>query len=145
MSYDAFGSGKTVVRGGWGAYRFAGQYNDYAPSLTTSQAVQNYNLPGQHSVLLSQIGSLAAPNCTTPPCGVSGSQNGLDSTDYGVPLTYAYNLTIDQRLKWNMLLDVAYVGSSSSEILDNGETIQGSGFQGLADQNKAPLGSFFKP
>jgi hypothetical protein len=145
VSYDAFGTGKTVVRGGWGAYRFAGQYNDYAAALTTAQAVQNYNLPGQKSVLLSQIGSLSPPKCTTPPCGVSGSQNGLDSTDYGVPLTYAYNLTIDQRLKWNMLLDIAYVGSSSSEIIDNGETIQGSGFTGLADQNKAPIGSFFKP
>ena len=145
VSYDAFGSGKTVIRGGWGAYRFAGQYNDYAPSLTTAQAVQNYNLPGQHSVLLSQIPSLAPAKCVTLPCGISGSQNGLDATDYGVPLTYAYNLTIDQRLKWNMLLDVAYVGSSSSNILDDGETIQGSGFTGLADQNKTPLGAFFKP
>ena len=145
MSYDAFGTGDTVVRGGWGAYRFAGQYNDYAPSLTTAQAVQNYNLPGQKSVLLSQIGTLSPATCTKPPCGVSGSQTGLDSTDYGVPLTYAYNLTIDQRLKWNMLLDVAYVGSSSSEILDNGETLQGSGFTALADQNKAPVGSFFSP
>jgi hypothetical protein len=145
VSYDAFGNGKTVVRGGWGAYRFAGQYNDYAPSLTTAQAVKNYNLPNQKSVLLSQIGSLALPACTTPPCGVSGSQNGLDANDYGVPLTYAYNLTIDQRLKWNMLLDVAYVGNQSSEILDNGETIQGSGFTGLADQNKTPIGAFFKP
>ena len=144
VSYDTFGTGKTIVRGGWGAYRFAGQYNDYASSLTTAQAVQNYNLPGQKSVLLSQIGSLAPTKCTTPPCAVSGSQNGLDASDYGVPLTYAYNLTIDQKLKWNMILDVAYVGSSSSEILDNGETIQGSGFTGLADRNKAPVGSFFK-
>ena len=145
VSYDALGNGNTIVRGGWGAYRFAGQYNDYAPSLTTAQAVKNYNLPGQKSVLLSQIGKLSPPVCTTPPCGVSGSQNGLDANDYGVPLTYAYNLTIDQRLKWNMLLDVAYVGNTSSEILDNGETIQGSGFTGLADQNKTPLGAYFKP
>jgi Carboxypeptidase regulatory-like domain len=145
MSYDAFGSGNTIIRGGWGAYRFAGQYNDYAAALTTAQAVNNYNLPGQKSVLLSQIASLKAPVCTTPPCGVSGSQNGLDASDYGVPITYAYNLTIDQRLKWNTLLDVAYVGNKSSQILDNGETIEGSGFSGLADQNKTPIGAFFKP
>jgi Carboxypeptidase regulatory-like domain len=145
MSYDPFGRGNTIVRGGWGAYRFAGQYNDYAAALTTAQAVQNYSLPGQKSVLLSQIAQLKAPVCTTPPCGISGSQNGLDASDYGVPITYAYNLTIDQRLKWNTLLDVAYVGNKSSQILDNGETIEGSSFTGLADQNKTPIGAFFLP
>lgn len=143
MSYDVFGTGNTVVRGGWGVYRFTGQYNDYAASLTTAQAIQAYSLPGQKNVLLSQIGSLAAPTCTSQ-C-MSGSQNGLDATDYGVPVTYSYNFTIDQRLKGNTLLDVAYVGSSSSQILDNGETIEGSSFSALADQNKTPIGAFFRP
>jgi hypothetical protein len=65
MSYDVFGTGNTVARGGWGVYRFTGQYNDYAASLTTAQAIQAYSLPGQKNVLLSQIGSLAAPTCTS--------------------------------------------------------------------------------
>lgn len=145
VSYDATGTGNTMVRGGWGVYRFAGQYNDYAGALTTAQAVVNYGLPGQKSVLLSQIHSLAVPTCTKPPCGVTGGQTGLDANDYGVPITYAWNLTIDQRVKWNALVDVAYVGNTSSQILDNGETIQGSGFSGLANQNKTPIGAFFKP
>jgi hypothetical protein len=143
LSYDVFGTGNTVVRGGWGAYRFTGQYNDYAGALTTAQAVQTYNLPGQKTILLSQIGQLKPTTCTTQ-CS-SGSQTGLDANDYGEPLTYSYNLTIDQRLKWNTLLDVAYVGSSTSQILDNGETIEGSSFNALADQNKTPIGAFFQP
>jgi hypothetical protein len=143
MAYDVFGTGNTVIRGGWGAYRFTGQYNDYAAALTTAQNVRTYNLPGQKTVLLSQIGQLAPAACSTQ-CS-SGSQNGLDATDYGEPLTYAYNLTIDQRLKWNSLLDVAYVGSSTSQILDDSETIEGSDFTALADQNKTPIGAFFKP
>lgn len=145
MSYDVLGTGNTMLRGGWGVYRFAGQYNDYAGSLTTAQNVQSYTSPSQQSVLLSQIGQLAPAKCVTAPCGITGSQNGLDATDYGVPVTYSYNLTIDQRLKWNTLLDIAYVGSSSSQILDNGETIEGSDFTAYADQNKTPVGAFFQP
>jgi hypothetical protein len=69
----------------------------------------------------------------------------LDASDYGVPITYAWNLTIDHRFKWNTLLDLAYVGNTASQILDDGETIQGSGFTSLADQNKTPIGAFFLP
>jgi hypothetical protein len=145
MSYDVSGNGETVVHGGWGVYRFAGQYNDYAPSLTTAQAVQSTSLQSGKSVLLSQISQLKPTACTTPPCGVTGSQNGLDANDYGVPITYAYNLTIDHRFKWNTLLDVAYVGNRSSQILDNGETIEGSNFTSFADQNKIPVGALFLP
>lgn len=157
LAYDVFGTGNTVIRGGFGAYRFTGQYNDYAAALTTAQAVQNYSLPGQTSVLLSQIGpSLLSLNqggqtngnglpCPDPAVRCqTGGQNGLDANDYGEPLTYAYNFTIDQRLPWNSLLDVAYVGNSTSQLLDVSESIEGSDFNAFADQNKTPIGAFFK-
>lgn len=143
LSYDVFGNGGTVVRGGWGAYRFVTQVNDVSAPLVTAQHVLSYNLPSQNNVLLSQIGQLAYKPCTMQ-CG-SGSQTGFDPSDYGQPLTFAYNFTIDQRLKWNTLLDVAYVGSNTSQLSDNSEGIEGSNFAALADQNKTPLGAFFKP
>ncbi|HYK34465.1 carboxypeptidase-like regulatory domain-containing protein [Alloacidobacterium sp.] len=143
LAYDVFGTGNTVLRGGWGAYRFVTQVNDVAAPLVTAQHVLGYNLPGQKTVMLSQLSQLAYKPCTVQ-C-VSGSQTGFDPTDYGQPLTYAYNLTIDQRLKWNSLLDIAYVGSQTSQLSDNSEGIEGSNFSALADQNKTPIGAFFKP
>ena len=43
------------------------------------------------------------------------------------------------------MLDVAYVGSSTSQLSDDSEGIEGSNFAALADQNKTPMGAFFKP
>ena len=143
LSYDLFGNGNTIVRGGWGAYRFVTQVNDVSAPLVTAQHVLGYNLPGQKNIMLSQLSQLAYKPCTAQ-C-VSGSQTGFDPSDYGQPLTYAYNLTIDQSLKWNSLLDIAYVGSSTSQLSDNSEGIEGSNFAALADQNKTPIGSFFRP
>ncbi len=54
------GNGNTVVRGGWGAYRFVTQVNDVSAPLVTAQHVLTYNLPGQKTVMLSQLSQLAA-------------------------------------------------------------------------------------
>ena len=85
LSYDLFGSGNTIVRGGWGAYRFVTQVNDVSAPLVTAQHVLGYNLPGQKNVMLSQLSQLAYKPCTVQ-CG-SGSQTGFDPSDYGQPLT----------------------------------------------------------
>ena len=143
LSYDLFGTGDTLIRGGWGAYRFVTQVNDVSAPLVTAQHVLTYNLPGQKTIMLSQLGQLAYKPCTIQ-C-TSGSQTGFDPGDYSQPLTYAYNLTIDQRLRWNSVLDIAYVGSQTSQLSDNSEGIEGSNFAALADQNKTPLGAFFQP
>jgi hypothetical protein len=139
VSYDLTGTGKTVLRGGWGTYRFADQYNDYTGALTTAQSIQGYGLPGQTDTLLSQIGSIAAPK----PGGINGGVNAVGAGDYGIPVTYTYNFTISQQVPWNSLLEVAYVGSRSSELLMGGQSISGSGFTSFIDQNKVPLGAFF--
>jgi hypothetical protein len=161
MSYDVFGNGKTMVRGGWGAYRWQDQYNDYAADLQTAQNIRTYNLPGNTEVLQSQIGLIntpagvlaglapaaiaGQPGFIPGKQGLSGGYTAADPTDYGVPLTYTWNLTIDQQLPWNSLLDVAYVGSSSSQMTNNGESSNGSNYAGIADQNKTPVGAVFAP
>jgi hypothetical protein len=153
FSYDISGTGRTLIRGGWGAFRWQTQYNDMAPALETAKNISSYSLPGNTEVLLSQIGLINAPNSPSslrppasgiPGTGVTGTQSAVDPTDYGVPLTYAYNVTIDEQLPWNTLLEVGYVGNRSSQLNDNGAAISDYGnFPEFADQNKTPIGSLF--
>ena len=151
FSYDLLGTGNTVVRGGWGVYRFVTQVNTVANGgpQATADDVLGYNAPGSTRVQLQNVHNLAYPACPSfnmpPPCGVQGGQTGLDPTDYGQPLTYSYNFTIDQRLPWNSQVEVAYVGSQTSQLVDDGEDNEGSSFSELADQNKTPIGALFSP
>jgi len=151
MSYDVFGTGRTVVRGGWGVYRFATQVNTVASPLFTAQHVLSYSAPGSKMLQLQNIHNLAYTSCvptvntkTGAIIGCSsGAQWGLDPSDYGQPMTQAYNLTIDQRLPWNSQLEVAYVGNQTSQLPNAAEDIEGSTFSELANQNKTPIGAYF--
>ncbi len=44
FAWNVQGNGETVVRGGWGQYRWNDQYNDYGGDLSTSQLMATYNL-----------------------------------------------------------------------------------------------------
>ena len=151
MAYDVFGKGNTLIRGGWGRYRFPEQYNDASNSLQTAQAVSQFSatsLTGSSSNFqLSQLSQLTPAKCQSQ-CPTTQSLYGFDSSDNAVPYTESYNLTIDQKLPWKILLDVAYVGNKTQKLSDTGAEITTGGGNtqgGLTNQNKVPLGAFFKP
>jgi hypothetical protein len=148
FAYDVFGTGKTVVRGGWGRYRWNDQVNDYLGTLTVSQNQITYGLPGGKNVLMSQLG-----NITPPTTGVinyaGGVTNGqiyaTDPTDYEIPYTDSFNLTISHQMPWTSVFEAAYIGSRSSKMLMGGQN-QGFNTGGdLINRNKMPLGALFKP
>ncbi len=142
LAWDIFGTGKTVLRGGWGSYRFNDQYNDYAGALSTAQAVSVYSLPNDRSVLLSQIGQLTPPS--PQPGQISGGVTAMAAGDFGIPVVNSYNMTISQQLPFKSLLEVAYVGNAAKNLLMGGETISGSGFADFVNVNKIPIGALFK-
>lgn len=140
LAYDLFGTGKTVLRGGWGEYR----WNDMPNSgpLGTAAQVQSFN-SASGNVNFADIGKLGAARKNTVSLP-TGSINVVDPSDHDNSATEAFNLTISQQLPWKTLIEVAYVGNSTKNLLMGAES-NGSGLaDDFVNQNKIPLGGLFK-
>ncbi|MBB5055608.1 hypothetical protein HDF16_000277 [Granulicella aggregans] len=143
LAYDVRGDGKTVVRGGWAAYRWNDQYNDYAGPLGTALGIKTFNSTSGDAITLSEISGLGANSASLG--SLPSSVYATDATDDKVGVSYAYNLTISEQLPHAMLLEVAYVGNNSQNILLGGQSNgSGVGGTGIINQNKIPLGGLFK-
>jgi len=113
-AYDVYGKGKTVLRGGWGAYRFQDSVAGVTPALNTAYSATSVSL--SQNLNLSAIPNLQPPNQLVLNTTV-GSLNPHDSHR---AVTYDYNLTIDQQLPGNSVLQISYIGNISGELLAPG-------------------------
>jgi hypothetical protein len=163
VAYDLYGNGKSVLCGGWGAYRSRDSYNVVAAALNTSIDLVDQGLSGSDGCTLDQLmNSSSAPTGTKViPCGYYGggtvsvttgstalaagtaSVNAVDPKDNEQPVTYNYNFTLDQQLPFNSLLEIAYAGNQSSHLATLGNT--SNALYSLQNQNAIPLGAFFGP
>jgi len=136
IAYDLFGTGKTVLRGGFGVYRYQASANNVSSA--------NYTAPlGLVSLATTGNGCCFGYNNYqqfSPALGAPGlgsSLLGVDQEgDSRIPYAMTYNFTISQRTPWRSLLEVQYSGSASRDQILDGP---------LSDQNLIPLGTFFNP
>jgi hypothetical protein len=110
LAYDVFGTGKTVVRGGWGMFYFhSGQFTS---GLDTTAGVETINLSNGNNgtrLFASQLDGLNL-------AGTASTPSAVDSKDNHQPYVESYSFTIAQRLPWSSLFEVAYVGNSSHHL-----------------------------
>jgi hypothetical protein len=105
--YDLSGAGTTILRGGAGIFFDRPQGNMVFDSITNAPGMLQPTL--QWGLLQNLTGAQGDPNPTL----------GMNPTAYGFkpPKVYAWNVGIQHKLMHAITLDVAYVGSSSKDLL----------------------------
>src|SRR4051812_19811524 len=120
----------TVLRGGWGRYYYhSGQFTtglNVAAGMQTVTLNNNQGTGGNTPLLASEIDTLSFT-------GTALSTGAVDRTDNRSPVTDSYSFTISQRVPWSALLEVAYVGNQSRDLLNS----SGVG----SDINLVPVGA----
>lgn len=137
LAYDVFGTGKTVVRGGWGMYRYIADLNGgyyTSPVGTAAGSVsQWFGFKQTGAATWAQLDTHAAPPNIVP--GPGSGLVGINTMWAGhndMPLTTSYSFTVDQTLPKSFLWEVSYVGNHGEHGINT------------VNINSVPLGALLK-
>jgi len=141
-SIDVYGNGKTVVRGGWGQYRYAQNLQSYQGAANTSfgsvgwgapgtaktwESIDQFKNDGNGSCAANAAGGIDQGNNHCAPSVVFGVptdfKNGnisvIDAHNHDQSYTTTYSMNLDQQFPNKFLFELAYVGNNSN-LTQNG-------------------------
>ena len=158
FAYDVFGNGRTAIRGGFGEFyqdRMQAWMNLSQASNVPNTIGLSLNDPGMYSPTpgANPGGPFSNPYCTGCRTGSVNNPfpftlpfpksqvfpnafevSEFDPNNFQTPVTYAWNLTVQQQLTPSTMMQLAYVSSASRHQLIDLET-------NPAVNNGAPLGT----
>ena len=154
---DVYGDTKTVVRGGWGMYRYAVNMQDaHLSAANTALGSVGWNAPTAATTWedidqFKNTGTASSPTCAAAltggidqgntshcaPAVVFGTATNmannsitvLDARDKDQPYTVTYSLNIDQQFPHKLMGEFSYVGNYSAQT------------QGGVNLNAVPIGA----
>ena len=136
FAYDIFGNGKTVFRGGWGAYYYRGGNDVSNAAAGPLGSLSNTARPGTRpKAMLPSRTPLLLPRVAQNGSSVYGMQIG----DKRVPFTTNWNATVSQALPWRSVLEISYIGNRSANEWEDGTN------SNIYNLNNVPVGGFFQP
>jgi Carboxypeptidase regulatory-like domain len=140
VAFDMFGNGKTVLRGGFGLYRYQVAYNDVTENGILSAPLGT--IPFASNCTFTKLTDLSG--CAAGAAGALNTQSygGLLKGDTRTPYTQTWNIMIDQRAPLHSMFEIQYQGNRSRDMLISQN---GAGGVGLANINYYPMGSRFQP
>ena len=138
FAYDLNGSGRTIVRGGFGIFW------NFTPGGTSGSKAQNppflqatalnANPTAYGSNLLLSAG-LPAPPGTDPARPAAGSTRSIFEVDFRDAYARQWNINVQRSLATNYMVEIAYVGSQGRQMLIKGDPNQARPVVGVSDSN----------